>query len=141
MSALTRYIARFRGEYLTPRRTTGKAIYRARSGWSDDFNDVRIFQTQAAARNAGNAAADSREVEILPVNVMLDDNDDLPGWEGHVSRSELMFTSEWVKEHPLLAATKLGKFIMKNRARGFDISFDDSDPHRPLCIATRKVKS
>lgn len=39
------------GKYLTPRRNTGE-MYVSRSGWSDDIDDAKIFQTPGAASNS-----------------------------------------------------------------------------------------
>jgi hypothetical protein len=40
-----------KGEFLTPRRATGK-MYVNRVSWSENFNDAKIFSTISAASNS-----------------------------------------------------------------------------------------
>ena len=67
MITLKRYIVKsWEGQYLTPRRSTGR-MYENRSGWSDDPEDARIFQTLSAARTASNSVKGNKEVVEVAV--------------------------------------------------------------------------
>jgi hypothetical protein len=54
------------GQYLTPRRSK-KGAYDARTGWSESFDDARIFMNISAAANATpkNTIVSLREAVVI----------------------------------------------------------------------------
>ena len=53
----------------------------------------------------------------------------------------LLLRKQWMVDHPLLAATKLGKFIIEKKRLGMVISFDDSEPSWMVIVAEVGKKS
>jgi len=69
MDKLKRYVVRAYDEtYLTPRRKISGYDYR--SGWSEDPEDAKIFQTRAAAVNSAKSAGEM-VFEIVEVEVVI----------------------------------------------------------------------
>lgn len=60
----TRYIIKDGEYYQTPRRPT-KVQYESRSGWSESFDDARVFQTKRAATRSKLGG------EVVEVNVTI----------------------------------------------------------------------
>lgn len=61
------------GYFLTNRKATGRTyphVYRARSGWSEDLDDAKIFSTKSAASNSANSN-NEQDYEVLEVKVSL----------------------------------------------------------------------
>lgn len=70
MDRLKRYVVRAYDEtYLTPRRNTGR-MYEARSGWSEDPEDAKVFQTKTAAINSAKSTGEM-VFEIVEVEVII----------------------------------------------------------------------
>ena len=62
-------VVSFDGKYLTPRRNNGK-MYESRSGWSDDIEDAKIFQTEGAAKNLAEANGE-KHYDIKLVRIVI----------------------------------------------------------------------
>lgn len=69
-----RYIVKNHDEqFLTARRPTGNH-YQARTGWSGDINDAKIFNTKGAAKNSANKCENVDSFDVLPVRIEIVDN-------------------------------------------------------------------
>ena len=62
------------GKYLTPRRSNGN-LYEARTGWSKDIEDAKVFQSSVAASNSANRNG-SKEYAVKQVKIMIVDKDE-----------------------------------------------------------------
>jgi len=58
--------------YLTPRRGTGR-MYEARSSWTDDVEDAKIFQSKGAASNSARQNLGHDNFEVCPVTFTIGD--------------------------------------------------------------------
>lgn len=59
-----RYIVMLEGKFQTPRRAT-KVMYENRSGWSENIDDARVYQTKGVATSSALGG------KVVPVNITV----------------------------------------------------------------------